>query len=130
MGHIILVEPDRLLAESYAQALKHDGHTVVPCASAQAAIMAADQQTPDMVVLELQLIQHSGIEFLYEFRSYPEWQNIPVIIQSHVPAGEFAGNWQTFRRELGVTGYLYKPLASLNNLLTSVRRSIVVPEAA
>ena len=130
MAHIILIEPDRLLAESYKQALVHDGHSVVPCASAQAAIMAADQQAPDAVVLELQLVQHSGIEFLYEFRSYTEWQNIPVIIQTHVPAGEFTGNWQTSQHELGITGYLYKPLASLNNLLNSVRRSIAVPETA
>jgi DNA-binding response OmpR family regulator len=94
MSRIILLEPDRILAEVYRQMLTVEGHDVIPCASAQAAIMAADDAKPDLIILELQLIEHSGIEFLYEFRSYPDWARVPVLIQSHVPAGEFAANWQ------------------------------------
>ncbi|MDB5170496.1 MAG: hypothetical protein JWO35_190, partial [Candidatus Saccharibacteria bacterium] len=41
MANILLIEPDRLLAETYCQSLIGAGHSVVPCASAQAAIMAA-----------------------------------------------------------------------------------------
>src|SRR5665213_4365074 len=109
MAQILLVEPDRLLAETYSQALTGAGHKVMIAPGAQAAISAADTARPDLVILELQLIEHSGVEFLYEFRSYPEWQNIPVIIQTVVPPGEFADNWQLLKRELGVKAYLYKP---------------------
>lgn len=115
--HVILLEPDRLLAETYCQALIHAGHTVTPCASAQGAVMAADQQTPDLVIMELQLIEHSGIEFLYEFRSYSEWQTIPVIIQSQVPPSEFNANWQALKQQLGIETYLYKPHTSLQKML-------------
>jgi DNA-binding response OmpR family regulator len=118
--HIILLEPDRLLAETYRQALMHAGHTVTPCASAQGAVMAADQQTPDVVIMELQLIEHSGIEFLYEFRSYSEWQSIQVIIQSQVPPSEFSANWQSLKQQLGIETYLYKPHTSLQKLLKAV----------
>jgi CheY-like chemotaxis protein len=99
MSRIILLEPDRILAEVYRQMLTVEGHDVIPCASAQAAIMAADDAKPDLIILELQLIEHSGIEFLYEFRSYPDWARVPVLIQSHVPAGEFAANWQLLKSE-------------------------------
>jgi DNA-binding response OmpR family regulator len=126
MAHIILVEPDRVLAETYRQALQTDGHTVTPCASAQAAIFAADQQQPDVVLLELQLIEHSGIEFLYEFRSYEEWQPVPVIILTQVPAGEFASNWRLLRQQLGVQSYLYKPQTSLQQLRQAVKSGLVV----
>lgn len=118
--HIVLIEPDRSLAETYYQALQHRGHTVTACASAQAGIIAADQQRPDAVVLELQLIEHSGIEFLYEFRSYPDWQDVPVIVQTHVPPAEFSASWDLLRRELGVRAYLYKPQASLRHLLRAL----------
>ncbi len=124
VANILLVEPDRLLAETYAQALTTAGHKVVPCASAQAAIMAADQIKPDVVVLELQLIEHSGIEFLYEFRSYVDWQSVPVIVQTHVPASEFKTNWQSLKQQLGIEVYLYKPQTSLKQLISSVNSQV------
>ena len=120
MAHIILIEPDRMLAETFVAACKQAGHSVVPCASAQAAVMATDQQLPDVVIVELQLIEHSGIEFLYEFRSYPEWHNIPLIIQSNVPPSEFASNWQLFRDQLRISQYLYKPQTTLQQLLRTI----------
>ena len=127
MANILLIEPDRVLAQIYCQSLNEAGHIVTPCASAKAAVLAADQQTPDLVILELQLIEHSGIEFLYEFRSYTEWQNIPVILHTQVPAGEFAGNWQLLRDELGATAYLYKPLTSLQGLSRAINESLSLP---
>jgi len=127
MAKILLVEPDRLLAETYLKALAGDGHEVVAAAGAQAAISAADAARPDLVVLELQLVEHSGIEFLYEFRSYPEWQAIPVLVHTAVPPGEFEGSWQILGRELGIDIYLYKPRTSLARLLSDVRGQLPVP---
>lgn len=121
MSHIVLLEPDRILAQTYQRACQAAGHSLVPCASAQAAILAADQQRPDVIIMELQLVAHSGIEFLYEFRSYSEWQDIPVLIHSFVPPAEFSANWQLFKTQLGVTRYLYKPHTSLRNLLGAVQ---------
>ncbi len=129
MAHILLIEPDRVLAKLYHHAIVGRGHSVVPCASAQAAVLSADQQTPDLVVLELQLIEHSGIEFLYEFRSYGEWQDIPVIAHTQVPISEFAANWQLFKQELGIAAYLYKPTTSLRQLLANIDERITVAAA-
>lgn len=125
MAHIVVLEPDRPLAEVYSLALSQAGHTVVPCASAQAAILAADQRRPDVLIVELQLIQHSGIEFLYEFRSYPEWQKIPLIIHSQVPPAEFANNWELFRKQLDIAHYLYKPQTSLRDLIDTANQALL-----
>jgi DNA-binding response OmpR family regulator len=126
MARILLVEPDRVLAETYEQALTADGHEVTVAAGAQAAISAADSSRPDLVVLEMQLVEHSGIEFLYEFRSYAEWQAIPVIVHTAVPPSEFAGSRQILDQELGVNIYLYKTRTSLSQLLSKVRGQISV----
>ncbi|HEY5152924.1 MAG TPA: response regulator [Candidatus Saccharimonadales bacterium] len=127
MARILLVEPDRLLARTYSQALNGDGHEVVAAAGAQAAVSAADAAGPDLVILELQLVEHSGIEFLYEFRSYPEWQGIPVVIHTGVPPAEFADSLQILRAELGINIYLYKPRTSLRELVANVREQLSVP---
>lgn len=128
MSQILLIEPDRVLAETYRQALLAGGHTVVCCASAQAGIISADQHRPDVVILELQLIEHSGIEFLYELRSYQDWQNIPVIVHTMVPPSEFTANRNLLKSQLGVDTYLYKPDTSLRQLLSSISERI--PAAA
>lgn len=125
--NVLLIEPDRLLADTYRQALEAAGHKVLMCASAQSAIFAADSVMPDVVILELQLIEHSGIEFLYEFRSYPEWQNVPVIVQSTVPAREFDNSWDLLKAQLGVAAYHYKPLTTLQTLVSSVNEISKVP---
>ncbi len=127
MSQILLIEPDRVLAEVYRQALLTEGHQVVCCASAQAGIISADQHRPDLIILELQLIEHSGVEFLYELRSYPDWQAIPVIIHSHVPSGEFTANRQVLRDQLGAKTYLYKPDTSLKELLATAAEQLPIP---
>jgi len=120
---ILLVEPDRLLARSYTQALQRAGHEVVVAVTAQTAIFEADTTAPDMVILELQLTRHSGIEFLYEFRTYSDWQNIPVIVVSHVPPTEFTDSWEILQNELGIVAYHYKPSVSLTKLVQIVNET-------
>lgn len=121
MAHILLVEPDAILAQTYVAALQQVGHIVQVCAGAQSAVLTADTMTQlDAVLLELQLVAHSGIEFLYEFRSYVDWQTVPVIILSQVPAAEFSTNWHTLRQQLGISDYLYKPETSLRQLAAAV----------
>jgi DNA-binding response OmpR family regulator len=129
MGRVLLIEPDRVLAGMYRLAFEREGHDVMMCASAQSAVFAADEWRPDIVVLELQLIGHSGIEFLYEFRSYTDWQLIPVIILSQVPAAEFSDSWNMLKDEIGVKAYYYKPFTSLKILTRAVAEQLADPPA-
>jgi DNA-binding response OmpR family regulator len=124
MRQILLIEPDRPLAKTYSGALKQAGYKVSAVTGSQDAIYAADKLTPDVVVLELQLVGHSGIEFLYEFRSYPEWQDIPVIIHSNVPYAELKDGWPILSEQLGVSLYRYKPATKLDKLVSSVNEAI------
>jgi len=119
MSNILLIEPDKVLADTYRLGFEANGHSVVMCAGAQTAIFAADEKTPDIVVMELQLIGHSGVEFLYEFRSYTEWQTVPVLIHTQVPSSEFSGSWEMLSSQLGVSGYLYKPSTTFKELQRS-----------
>ncbi len=117
MAKILLLEPDALLAKNTLGALKKSGHKISWQSGAQPAISAIDKQIPDLIIMELQLTGHSGVEFLYELQSYPEWQTIPVIIYSHIPnAGEPAKHWQ----QLGVVAYYYKPHTKLKELADSI----------
>jgi DNA-binding response OmpR family regulator len=116
---VLLIEPDRVLGKVYAAALERAGHGVTLARSAQGAVHAADTTRPDVVVLELQLPQHNGVEFLYEFRSYTEWLHIPVIVHSFVAPPEYEYS-DILQRELGVARCLHKPTTSLQQLAAAV----------
>lgn len=120
MSQILLIEPDKVLSKIFCQALSSAGHQAIAYSSGQSAIIGADEQIVNLVIMEIQLVGHSGIEFLYEFRSYIDWQNVPVIILSSVPPSEFKSSGSLLNDDLGIKKYLYKPQTSLQKLLEIV----------
>jgi len=126
---ILFIEPDHILAANYQMALEQFGHQIDWQTDAQAAITAIDENLPDVIVLEIQMPLHNGIEFLYEFHSYPEWQHIPVIVLSLAPAEEFSDGAELLSR-LGVRKYLYKPQAKLSDLCKAVERLSLNPASS
>lgn len=122
MSRILLIEPNRILAKQYWTVLEQAGHEVIICLNGQMGIGAADEQTPDLVILELQLKKHNGIEFLYEFRSYPEWQNVPVIAHTMVSEDKLAG--ASVLPLLGLSNYIYKPVSNLQKLVQAVDEAL------
>lgn len=107
------------LAKIYEQALTAAGHTVEIVAHAQDAIHAADAKIPDLIIMELSLVNHGGVEFLHELRSYTEWQHIPVVVLTMVSPRRLADSKKQLNM-LGVSAYLYKPATSLERLVTVV----------
>ncbi|MEO6760825.1 MAG: response regulator [Candidatus Saccharimonadales bacterium] len=123
--HILLLEPDRIMSNVCAQFLTSQGFLTSQASSAQSAIHQMDNKKPDIVVVEMDLKDHNGVEFLYEMRSYREWFRVPVIIYSFVPPAEFR-EMNVLRDNLGVVGYLYKPVTSLHLLAKSIRHQFPV----
>jgi len=124
MANVLLIEPNKVLAATYKRALQHEGHHIVVTGSAQEAIHVVDARMPDIILLELQLAAHDGIEFLHELRSYPEWQDIPVILMSNTPLQHLAPIGEVLKNDLGILQCLYKPRTTLAQLLKVVREVV------
>lgn len=123
MAQILLVEPDTILAKTYAASLQRSGHHILRAQDAQSAINATDSVTPDCIVLEIQLPHHNGVEFLYELRSHADWQSIPVIILSQL-AVDRIGLDEAKMTELGVRAFCYKPETNLTTLITMIDETL------
>ncbi|HET7528868.1 MAG TPA: response regulator, partial [Candidatus Saccharimonadales bacterium] len=80
---IFILSSDRQMARNTASYLKLKGYSVHTFCDPQEAIVGADTTRPDLAIIELSLAGRSGIEFLYELRSYPDWQSLPVIVLGH-----------------------------------------------
>ena len=119
---VLIVEPDVVLAKTYVAAFENADFLAFTARTAQSAIDRADEQAPDCIILELQLPGHNGVEFLYELRSYAEWQNVPVIINTYTPSSEFV-RFHEVLQTLGVVEILYKPQTTLQRLIAAARRT-------
>ena len=115
MKKVIVLEPNRVLARQYVLALGAAGFDVHWASDGHMAVFTADKNTPQVIVMELLIAGHSGIEFLYEFKTYKDWQAIPIVILSMIPPHEISGTPQALAA-LGVTHYLYKPHTTLKHL--------------
>lgn len=120
MKHVLVVDADRQLRSVYISALEAAGFTAVGAVSAQAAVGQCESKLPNVIILELQLQGHSGVELLHELRSYPEWQHIPVILQTMVPRKALERFDDAFKT-MGIVAYAYKPETSLKKLISLVK---------
>ena len=120
---VLVVEPDKLLASTYRRAMEDSGITSEWQSSAQDAIDSIDKSKPKLIILELQLHVHNGIEFLHELRSYPDWQMIPIILLTLVPEHEL-GLSEDSKKQLNIVGYHYKPHTSLEQLVEFVNEEL------
>ena len=118
---ILVIEPDLVLAQTYIEVLNRAGHSAKSAHTAQDAVYHLDQIIPDLIIIEIQMANHNGVEFLYELRSYPEWQTIPVIVHSFVPKRLVQS--QLTSRQLGIKACLYKPSTTLQQLVAAVSRN-------
>ncbi len=120
--NILLIEPDILLARVYKEALSRAGHRVTVVGGAQQAVQQADKLIPDVVVAELQLAGHNSVEFLHEFRSYPEWDTVPVILHTVIQPQKLIAVSKVLDL-MGVNDILYKPATTMAQLIRAIENT-------
>jgi CheY-like chemotaxis protein len=119
---VLLIEPQQIIATNIQKTL--DNCHITAVSSAADGIVASSNERFDVVIIELSLGGHSGMEFLYEFRSYADWQDVPIVVFSSIKVSEKvlqSRSWNALR----VTEYLYKPVASLKDLKQAVEKQLV-----
>jgi DNA-binding response OmpR family regulator len=101
-AYLLLVDDDDLLRRSLAFNLEQAGYRVGTAATAEDALLHAQRQRPDLVVLDIGLPGMDGLEALRQFR---ERFNVPIIFLT-ARRREFD---QVLGLELGADDYVTKP---------------------
>lgn len=123
MTRILFIEPDRILGANAKAVMKRAGHSVDWHVDPQAAIDSADSVCPDVIVLDVLLAGRSGVEFLHEFHSYPEWVSVPTIVYSSISAEELNSTNIDFD-QLNITAYHYKSAVSITELCRFIDKTL------
>lgn len=121
MSLVLLIEPDKIIASNLSKVLIKAGHSVDWQVDPQIALDIADTKLPEVIIVDLILAGHGGVEFLYEFRSYPDWQEIPIVVFSTLSAEELKHTLSGFEH-LDISSYHYKPTTTLGELAQAVDR--------
>ena len=127
MKRILVVEDNTDLAGGLRRNLEHEGHRVAHAGSAAEALVLAQREIPDLVVLDLGLPDRDGYYVLEQLRA--QGFQTPVLILS--ARGLEADKVKGFR--LGADDYVTKPFGVVELMArigAHLRRAATVPEAA
>lgn len=114
---ILVVDDNRVNRHLLLALLERDGFQAVDVA--EDGIDALERMTafrPDLILLDLMMPRMDGFEMCRRLRADPQWQDLPVLVQSSLnQAGDRAKAFAA-----GATDYVTKPLNALE-LLSRVR---------
>ena len=103
MGHILIVDDDAQLRQSFEKLLHAEGHTVKTASSGETAIALVKAEVPDLVIMDIRMPGMSGLE---AFRAIHEMEpKLPVIIMTAFGTTETAIE----ATKLGAFEYVLKP---------------------
>jgi nitrogen regulation protein NR(I) len=103
MGHILIVDDDAQLRQSFEKLLNAEGHSVKTASSGEAAIALVKAAVPDLVIMDVRMPGMSGLE---AFRAIHEIEpKLPVIIMTAFGTTDTAIE----ATKLGAFEYVLKP---------------------
>jgi len=77
---ILIVDDEEVIRMLYGEELEEAGYTVVTAGSGHGLIEMIGQEKPDLVVLDIKMAEHDGLDLLQDIRK--DFYNIPVILCS------------------------------------------------
>jgi two-component system, cell cycle response regulator DivK len=121
---VLIVEDNELNMKLFNDLLEAHGYATLKTAHGNEAMELARRHRPDLILMDIQLPEVSGLEVTRWLKADPELKSIPVIA---VTAFAMKGDEERIR-EGGCEAYLSKPI-SVAKFLATVR-SFLEPGAA
>jgi two-component system KDP operon response regulator KdpE len=113
LGRVLVVDDEPAILRAVGAGLATRGYEVLRATTGQAALDAAIDGTPDVIVLDLGLPDMDGIEVCRRLRA---WSEVPIVVLS----AEGAEGRKVLALDEGADDYVTKPF-SMSELLARVR---------
>ena len=115
--HLLLVEDESVLARLIERVLLEEGYSVVAVSDGGAALAAAEEAAPDLVILDVGLPGRGGLEVCRELRRHGLRMPIVMLTARDALVDRVAG------LDAGADDYLVKPFA-FEELLARIRAQL------
>lgn len=116
MKKVLIVEDNELNMKLFRDLLNVHGYETIQTQDGHLALSMAREHRPDLVLMDIQLPQISGLDIIREIKADEELKDIPVVA---VTAFAMRGD-ETKIREGGCEAYISKPI-SVPNFLETVK---------
>lgn len=103
---ILLVDDDKDILAAIEAALEGFGPTILTAADGDVAIQQADENNPDLVVLDMMLPKHSGFLVMKKLKRDKKRSDPPLVVMI---TGNQGVRHKSYAESLGVSAYLNKP---------------------
>lgn len=116
LPRVLVVEDESALLTLLTYNLEREGYHVLEARDGEEALLIAEEQNPDLILLDWMLPQLSGIEVCRRLRARAETRNTPIIILT--ARGEEADRVRGL--DTGADDYITKPF-SMSELIARIR---------
>lgn len=111
---ILVVDDEFSILETLVELLTWEGYDTMTAGDGEAAIVALEQRTPDLVLLDYMMPAMDGMRVLERMRADVRWATVPVVFMTAARLPQTEKRW---------SAVLNKPFET-TKLLATVRRLI------
>ena len=117
---VMVVDDEAATRNTLARLLRREGYEAVCAGDGREALLALNEHTPDLILLDLMMPELDGLELLEILHAHPRWKSLPVIVLTAL------SDIHCIRRaeQLGAREYLVKAAFSIQEMLSHVRRCV------
>jgi DNA-binding response OmpR family regulator len=129
MKKVLIVDDDRLITKVYERHFRNDGFDVRVANGGQAGLQAVRDFGPDAVLLDLNMPDLNGTDWLTEIRSDARFARLPVLVLTAATIG-----WQVWAASNMDVAFMFKKNAvpkevvqAINDAITTARAPVPAP---
>jgi len=122
MPKIMVVDDEPDVVRMLQFRFEKDGFEVVSCGDGQSALSLAEEEKPDLIVLDIMMPLMDGMEVLRQIRSRRATSKTPVIMLTAKTSSVTVDQ----ARQLWVSDYITKPFDP-EKLVVKVRKALHLP---
>jgi DNA-binding response OmpR family regulator len=115
---VLIIEDDIHISKVYEIQIKKEGFLAIIARDGEEAIRILENETPDLIILDLMIPKKDGFAVLQEIRKNSKFSELPVLVISNL--GQKSDEIRAM--DLGATEYLIKidhPIQELINKIKS-----------
>lgn len=114
---ILFIEDESALQRAVTQIMSDQGFKILSAYDGEAGLKVAQDEKPDLILLDLVLPKKDGFEVLKELKANPETSQISIAILSNLEGSQDVMK----AMELGATTYLVKANYDLSEVVEKIK---------
>jgi CheY-like chemotaxis protein len=117
LNRILVIEDSKVYSRALTLCLEEAGYSVACAATGEEGILAARQENPALILLDMHMQRFDGMMVLSMLSGDPKTREIPVLVLSGNPKLEDIAQ----AKKLGAIGYLVKDAMPAEQLVSAVK---------